>query len=336
MAPLLARPGSTSERWHVLSDPNNASTTGDPRLSGDAAGTSPPSSAGTILLSLGFTPTGGTPIIRPLPATPLVVGSSNRTPRHASSESPAGSSKSNFGWGGGDNGMRTPRAETPAIPEGFSLGEAAMPGGGGGGGAGTSSSGAAERADTLSSTQRVVDAQAASSALSRDGDVGGGEALDDAERDGGKGGLLLPEEAAGETPDERRGVVEVDTGSGAVLEVNGTQDQEPGKGKVHLFRVKTYSAPVWCEICEGFLLGVGGGLERGGGSLVTRRMFFSRRELDEIASLFMKARERRIAGESICSHLPCSCPRQDSLRYIGKIGMCSTLLAGILSFPVPS
>ncbi|CAN0469953.1 unnamed protein product, partial [Ectocarpus sp. 12 AP-2014] len=86
-------------RWHVLSDPNNASTTGDPRLSGDVAGTSPPSSAGTILLSLGFSPTGGTPSIRPLPATPLVLGSSNRnrTPRHSSSESPAGSSKSNFG-----------------------------------------------------------------------------------------------------------------------------------------------------------------------------------------------------------------------------------------------
>ncbi|CAN0131113.1 unnamed protein product, partial [Ectocarpus sp. 4 AP-2014] len=250
MAPLLARPGSTSERWHVLSDPNNASTTGDPRLSGDVAGTSPPSSAGTILLSLGFTPTGGTPSIRSLPATPLVIGSSNRTPRHASSKSPAGSSKSNFGWEGGDNGRRTPRAQTPAIPEGFSLGEAAMPGGGGGGG--TGSSGAAERAHVLSSTQRVVDAQAASSALSRDGDVGGGEALDDAERDG----LLLPEEAAGETPHERGGVAEVDTGSGAVLELNGTQDQEPGKGKVHLFRVKTFSAPVWCEICEGFLLGM--------------------------------------------------------------------------------
>ncbi|CAM9220980.1 unnamed protein product, partial [Ectocarpus fasciculatus] len=111
MAPLLARPGSTSERWHVLSDPNNSSTTGDPRLpAGDVTGSSPPSSAGTILLSLGFTPTGGTPSIRPLPATPL-VGSSNRTPRHASSESPAGSSKSNFGWGGGANGKRTPPAE---------------------------------------------------------------------------------------------------------------------------------------------------------------------------------------------------------------------------------
>lgn len=82
--------------------------------------------------------------------------------------------------------------------------------------------------------------------------------MDDAERDGEKGGLLLPEEAAGETPDETGGVGEVDTGSGAVVELNGTQEQEPGKGKVHLFRVKSYPAPVWCEICGGLLLGVGG------------------------------------------------------------------------------
>ncbi|CAM9903085.1 unnamed protein product, partial [Pylaiella littoralis] len=225
---------------------------------GDIRESSPepsPSSAGTILLSLGFTPTGGTPSIRPLTRT--LPGSGGRTPRH---ESPGGASNPNGGWeGGGHSGRRTPRNETPSIPEGFSLGEAAIPssgGGGGGGGAGGSSgsgnSSAIEPVDPPSA-RRMTDGRRPSAGFGRDsgggGDGGGGGGGGGG---GARGGRVLQEVGGS------RG--EVDDAAGGVLEEVGEEDEEEEdheeQGKVHLFRVKSYPAPVWCEMCQGLLLGM--------------------------------------------------------------------------------
>ena len=35
-----------------------------------------------------------------------------------------------------------------------------------------------------------------------------------------------------------------------------------GTGEVHLFRIKSYASPVWCHVCEGFLLGVSWGMQK--------------------------------------------------------------------------
>lgn len=52
-----------------------------------------------------------------------------------------------------------------------------------------------------------------------------------------------------------------DSGGGAKSVVVGGGSREGavgggGGGKVHLFRVKSYSVPVWCEVCQRLLFGV--------------------------------------------------------------------------------
>eukprot|EP00903_Cladosiphon_okamuranus_P005945 g5874.t1 len=302
-APLLARPGVTSERWHVLSNPNeNSNDLAEP--SATSSSLSPATSAGTILLSLGFTPTGaGTPSTRPVSAT--VPGSAGRSRRPFSADSPAASGNSSGGGfaggegggggGGGDSTRRTPRRDThpPAIPEGFSLGTAAMSQGGGeGGGGGSSPIG---RAEFPSAARHKGDARRPSAAFQRENNGDSGIGIDlsfgDSGTNGGLGGgrgtqsVLLPEvpESAGvdidDSAGEERGAVEigstgqgqhegkveVEGGGGGEGEGEGGVDDEGGgggegegggEGMVHLFRVKSYPAPVWCEICDRLLLGM--------------------------------------------------------------------------------
>lgn len=263
MAPLLARPGASSERWHVLSNPN------DPAAPAEAippAASFPTPSAGTILLSLGFTPTGaGTPSTRPLSAS--LPGSASRTPRHFSADSPAASGSAIAGLsggGGGDGLRRTPRRETPAIPEGFSLGKAAISTGRNGG------SSTAGRAESPAAARHMVDARQPSMAFQLEN--AGGDSVpvgvSGANGDGGGGDkhtMLLPEVPESDGVEESAGGGDgVEMGSSGAghheepEEAGAVEEEEEAddEGMVHLFRVKSYPAPAWCEICDRLLLGV--------------------------------------------------------------------------------
>ena len=288
-APLLARPGATSERWHVLSNPHDPAAVPADAVAATSPSSPPSPSAGTILLSMGFTPTGaGTPSMRPLSAT--VPGSAGRAPRHFSADSPAASGSGNAsgtGSGGGGGGSagggegggarRTPRRETqpPAIPEGFSLGTAAMPhGGSGGDGDGDGDGGRAMgRAEPLAAAKHAGDRRRPTTALQRESSGGGDGDITPGRASGAKGGgggaeegkVLLPEVPGLDGVGNSAGAVETgSTGSGQrerlqeeeVAVLQEEQEEADDEGMVHLFRVKSYPAPVWCEICDGLLLGV--------------------------------------------------------------------------------
>ncbi len=317
MAPLLARPGSTSERWHVLSNPDEDGTAAaaDSRNRGGAvagaapsasasssAASSPSSSAGTILLSLGFTPSGGgTPSVRPLSLSATLLGSAGKPPRHFSAEpstgsgsgSGNGSANRSGGGGRGDSGLeeqrRTPREGGAAKPkpEGFSLGEAAVPASASvsvsPGDAGVGGGRGVERVDPTA-PKGMVDARQRS-AISNGtsgrrtggggGGGGGGEssvrnstaagALDvngtgtgtggDA-GDGRKRGASVPEALVSDDAGSPQQGVEKFEMDGEVVVDEEEEEAAEEEGMVHLFRVKSYSAPVWCEICQRLLLGV--------------------------------------------------------------------------------
>lgn len=82
------------------------------------------------------------------------------------------------------------------------------------------------------------------------------------EESAGTGGVL----ERGSTVQQSPGEEEEEVGVGV------EEEEEDGQGMVHLFRVKTYPAPVWCEVCERLLLGVSdesvdcGSGGRGGGA----------------------------------------------------------------------
>lgn len=149
---------------------------------------------------------------------------------------------------------------------------------GGSGGAGGIAVG---RVESSAAARRAVDAPRPSMALPRDNGGGGGGGGSVASSgtpvgplgsngDGGGGNkrsMVLPEIPE---PDN----VEESADSGSVVEIGGTgqegEEMEVGveveveeeeekaddEGLVHLFRVKSYPAPVWCEICDRLLLGV--------------------------------------------------------------------------------
>lgn len=289
MAPLLARPGSTSERWHVLSSPsddisgNNAVAGGNTEAAAQS-GTATKSSAGTILLSLGFTPTGGTPRIRPLSA----VGPAS-TSRNSRSTTPGGfisgivsvspSANGGGGSGWGDSGRRTPRTSlTPAIPEGFSLTDeiattaSALL-------SSTPSENRAAGGEEPRPRQGMVDSRT----RAKPGGVNGDKLFDRAGTGNTQsksffGGIGGQEEGISSSLDSKR--VEATGEGGRGLELgDGDGDTQQAEGKVHLFRVRNYSAPVWCEVCQRLLMGVsrtvsaflgkgcGGGDRRGGGEV---------------------------------------------------------------------
>lgn len=84
-------------------------------------------------------------------------------------------------------------------------------------------------------------------------------------RASGANGRQLGRNSLDETPSVLSGSAEVDqqgvvgglrAGGAEVAAAVGATKFVVGEGKVHLFRVKSYTAPVWCEVCQRLLLGV--------------------------------------------------------------------------------
>lgn len=273
MAPLLARPAARSERWHVLCSPKDDAWKGAQEGSGSLVSpgrSSPARSSGTILLSMAFIPS-GTHGINPLP--PLMP----TVPRSA--QAPGGPSSSAVVASGERGAPRSPATRATPSPRYPVTGSAA----------GQGSPEVTQRVNgTMPAPQTGREhAQAVERPKSRvrdsrggvlvTGEIGGdGSApdTDDGPRrrdipEGLPAGLRAGAVSSRRTEAERGSGAEdpavvsdlpaANGSSEAVVVSDGRGEIEiasKNAGKVHMFRVKSYSSPVWCDVCQRLLLGV--------------------------------------------------------------------------------
>lgn len=268
MAPLLARPLARSERWHVLFHPKDEGAKGASDEIGpitSPGGSLPPRSGGTILLSIEFIPT-GTPGTRPLP---LVVPPPSRSTR-ISAASPKTSSVMTSedkrpsplrvmrALGGTASPVR--QRQSPAR----SFGSSTLP-------PANAERGHAVTVDVAAA--RASDARSVAS--DREGLGDGRDENGWGERSGTSGPAEVP--AARVSTKMMSGhhtnggsILEGERKASAISQPAASSGTESGvvvnektdavetgeEPRVHLFRVKSYTTPVWCEVCHRLLLGV--------------------------------------------------------------------------------
>lgn len=249
--PLLANPSVWSERWHVLMDPKadnaNVNTDANADASRNTGGRrSPAPPAGLVLLSLGFKPS-GTP--RPHPPS--------GTPRSAHSRHPSSVSVSAADQMHGRDATLSSQSPLSNVPNS----DSARP-----------SPPASQKSGTAAEEhgrRHTRDQSDASGFMAAAPDLTGTTI-----------GVAHPEAETGEV---RRGkhyrnafltssntpttsvttreqprapadaVLDQTEANGAHLspDIGGEEEQ-----RVHLFRIKTFPKPVWCDVCTGLLLGV--------------------------------------------------------------------------------
>ncbi|CAM9489729.1 unnamed protein product, partial [Sphacelaria rigidula] len=248
MAPLLARPGSTSERWHVLSNPKDDPSRSNPDLASGPIATTQGSlpSAGIVLLSMGFTPT-GTPSVRSaslsVPPPPISGNGARNDPGESKSSGEFWESSANSG--GGCRSYRSVKAAAPVVAP-----TSERPSGGR-----TRGHVSDEKQDPVVVAMGEAGDKTSGNDERRRFDIGGqnGSPLPEVDRvEGVWGGVVGGAAGGGLTAAAAGGV---DVRGDEVKEVDDDGVDEGG-GRVHLFRVKSYTAPVWCEVCRRMLFGV--------------------------------------------------------------------------------